>query len=346
MRFGKIANILRVSCQSFFYLFDMKVSIPVFKDSSCIGMVGCREMLCKAGIMHMQLHETQEPFFNVEFVYFNENPELTAGQYPLQCHRHISEVDATDLVIIPNLADDIPGQLPDLQPFVKWIQKIYDNGAEVASICTGAFVLAETGLLDDKDAATHWVAVDLFKLRYPKVRLHEHKVLVDNGRIYCSGGATSFANLIIYLIEKYCGNETASLASKMFLVDYHKDSQSSYAMFSTQKHHTDMVIRRIQNHIEEHPGENLSIDELAQISSLSRRNFIRRFKQATANTPREYVRRVKVEFAKKLLERQNLTFEEIAWRSGYEDVNSFRIVFKKYTGLNPTAYRQKYRFAM
>ncbi len=207
-------------------------------------------------------------------------------------------------------------------------------------------MLAETGLLNGKSCATHWTAHDIFRKRYPKVELVPEKIIVEDNGIYSSGGAYSFLNFILYLIEKYYGRENAIWCSKVSEIEFDRIEQGHFMIFSGQKDHNDEPIKEAQEYIEEHFAEKISIEHLAERSAISKRNFLRRFKRATANTPLEYIQRVKIEAAKKILESTTSTINEVMYDVGYNDTKSFRNTFKKHTGLSPIEYRKKYNREM
>jgi transcriptional regulator GlxA family with amidase domain len=317
----------------------MDVCVLIFKGCTSLSAIGPMELLWTAGRMM-----GPEPFFNVKLVSAATNPLMSPNGLPIHCHATIKEVTKADLVIIPAFDGDILAQLGANGAAAPWVRAMYDGGADVASICTGAFVLAEAGLLDGKTATTHWIAQDLFRSRYPRVRILSEQIVVDHGRVCTSGGATSFLTLTAYLVEKYCGAEAARQMSKVFLIDMNKGPQTAYAIFSTQKNHTDREILEAQEMVEHQGSRELSVVELASRVNMSTRNFIRRFKAATGNTPIEYMQRVRVEAAKHALESGSEPVDSVATRSGYEDVGSFRSVFKRVTGVSPTEYRKRYRF--
>ena len=207
-------------------------------------------------------------------------------------------------------------------------------------------MLAETGLLNGKSCATHWTIHDAFRQRYPKVNLIPEKIITEDNGIYSSGGAYSFLNFVLYLIEKYYGREIAILCSKISEIEFDRIDQSHFMIFSGQKEHGDEPIKQAQLYIEQHFDQKLNIDELAEKFAISSRNFLRRFKKATANTPLEYIRRVKIEAAKKKLESSTLHIQEVMFDVGYNDEKAFRNTFRKYTGLSPLAYRSKYNREM
>jgi transcriptional regulator GlxA family with amidase domain len=225
---------------------------------------------------------------------------------------------------------------------IDWIKKQYKDGAEVASICTGAFMLASTGLLDGKSCSTHWSVADNFRSMFPNVDLQPDKLITDENGIYTNGGAYSFLNLMIYLVEKYYDRQTAIYCSKVFQIEMDRESQSAFIIFKGQKKHADEIVKEAQDYIESNVREKISVKQLASRFAVSRRQFDRRFIRATGNTPFEYLQRVKVETAKKLLEVGWKTVSEVMYEVGYSDASAFRRVFKKITSLSPIEYRNRY----
>ena len=322
----------------------MKVSILVFKGCTPLSSVGPMDILWTAARMNGDGPPSADPFFDVSLVSAGPNPLPAPSGLPFHCHATLEEVRSTDLVIVPAFDGDVMSQLEHNRAAVPWVRAMHDQGADVASICTGAFVLAEAGLLDGKTATTHWAAQDAFRRRYPRVRVLPEQIVVDHGRICTSGGATSFLTLTAYLVEKYRGPEAARLVAKIFLIDINKGPQTAYAIFHTQKNHEDRPILEAQEMIEHKGSREMSVADLALRVNMSTRNFIRRFKAATGNTPIEYIQRVRIESAKHVLESGTEPVDSVASRIGYDDVGSFRAVFKRVTGVSPTEYRKRYRF--
>jgi transcriptional regulator GlxA family with amidase domain len=207
---------------------------------------------------------------------------------------------------------------------------------------TYTFLLASTGLLKGKQCSTHWRAINDFRKLFPDVNLVVDKILTDENGIYSSGGAYSSTNLIVYLVEKYAGRVVAIYCSKLFQVDIDRNRQSPFIMFNGQKDHEDKQIRKAQEFIEDNYQDKITVNQLAAICALSRRNLERRFKKATANTVVEYIQRVKIEAAKQSLESSRENVNEVMYNVGYSDPKSFRVTFKKITGLSPIQYRNKY----
>lgn len=272
--------------------------------------------------------------------------EYHDGLFSVKPHTHISAIAKTHLIIIPSLNHHYQKTLKKNARLVNWIEQQYIKGAEVASICTGAFLLASTGLLDGKTCSTNWAVADSFKKMFPAVNLQVDKLITDEQGIYTNGGAYSFLNLIIYLVEKYNGRQTAIYCSKVFQVEMDKQSQSPFIIFKGQKSHGDEIIEQAQAYIESHWDEKISMEYLSAKYAVGRRNFDRRFNKATGNTPVEYMQRVKIEAAKKSFETTRKTVNEVMYDVGYSDAKAFREVFRKITGLSPLEYRSRYNIDM
>lgn len=254
----------------------------------------------------------------------------------------LATIRKSDLLIIPSIFEDYAQAIAKNKRLIDWIAAQYKGGAEVASMCSGAFLLAATGLLEGKSCSTHWNAAEQFRQMFPGVRMVEDKVITDEHGIYTNGGGYSFLNLVLYLVEKLFDRATAVFCSKIFQIDIERTTQSPFTIFHIQKGHGDEVISKAQAYIEAHLDAKISFEKLAAELAVSRRNFDRRFIKATGNTPVEYLQRVKVEAAKKDLERGRKSIFEVMSDVGYTDDKAFREVFKKITGLSPFDYRNKY----
>jgi len=317
------------------------ISILIPKGhTSVVNIGGTHQML---SWVNTYLEQTgRDPIFRIELAGLERQTEQTHGMFAINPDVHISEVKKTDLIIIPAIHDDFEKGLKNNAEFIPWIVQQYKEGAEVVSLCVASFFLAETGLLDGKSCSTHWQYANEFRERFPKAILKDDKILTEADGIYTSGGAYSFTNLIIYLIEKYAGRDVAVLAAKGFMVDIDRHSQSPFIIFSGQKAHKDTAVLQAQEHIENHYSDKITVDELCDQLAISRRTFERRFKKATANTVVEYHQRVKVEAAKKELEKGRKTVSEVMYEVGYSDPKAFRDVFRKITNLSPVEYLGKY----
>lgn len=284
----------------------------------------------------------KKPLFNVQLVAEKKVVKLNGGLYSVHPDRQLKDVRKTDLVLIPALFGDMQTAIALNKKSIPWISEQYAKGAEIASLCVGAFLLASTGLLDGKKCSTHWGFTNEFRELFPDVEVVDGSIITEEHRIYSSGGANSYWALLLYLVEKYADRETAILASKYFAVDIDRDSQSTFAMFKGQKNHPDEAILKTQEFIEKNIHEKISVDDLAEMAGAGRRTFERRFKQATNNTVLEYIQRVKIEAAKRSLESSRKNINEVMYDVGYTDTKAFRTIFKKITGLTPVEYRNKY----
>lgn len=255
----------------------------------------------------------------------------------------ITKSDTYDLVIIPAMfSNKIEEVVQKEARIIEWLKQQYKRNTELASICVGSFLLAATGLLDGKKATTNWMFADLFRKKYPQVLLEDDKIIVDQGKIYTCGGAFSFTTFIIYLIEKFCGHEVAITASKILMINMHQQPQTSFSIFQFQKDHADDEIIKVQQYMEKNYDKTITMTEMAGISNMSSRNLIRRFEQATSNTPLEYLQRFRIENAKKMFENKNYGIEQVAMKCGYEDMSFFRKIFKRHVGMTPREYKNKY----
>lgn len=280
--------------------------------------------------------------FEVEYVGLQKNVKANDGEYTVKVDRLLEDVKKTDLIFIPALYGDMKKAVSSNAKAIPWLQLMHKKGAEVASLCIGAFLLGATGLADGKKCSTHWAYCNEFKETFPNVEVVDGAIVTEQGRIYSSGGANSLWNLLLYLLEKYADRDTAILVSKYFAIDIDRSSQAAFAMFTGQKHHDDKEILQAQEYIEKNIHEKISIDELAKISAIGRRTFERRFKDATNHSVLEYIQRIKIEAAKRQFENSRKNVSDVMYEVGYTDTKAFRDLFKKITGLTPIEYRNKY----
>ena len=316
------------------------VSILVPKRAILGSVEGPRQVMTEANKVLAGMGKPA--MYKVQLVGLSKEVSAAGGKYTVNTDIQINELHHTDLIIIPALDGDMVEILDENKDFVPWIIERYKAGTEVASLCVGAFLLASTGLLDGRNCATHWMFAHHFRKMFPEVNLVEDKIITDERGIYSSGGAFSYLNLILYLIEKHVGRDVAIFMSKAFQIDYERNSQSPFMIFKGQKDHEDEPIKKAQEFIENNFQNKFTVNQLATMCALSRRNLERRFKKATSNTVLEYAQRVKIEAAKKSLEKGRKSINEVMYDVGYSDTKAFREVFKKITGLAPVEYRNKY----
>lgn len=284
----------------------------------------------------------RKSLFEIELAGISREVKFYDELFSVKPQIDISSISKTDLIIIPSLNHNYHKAVKGNQELIDWIRKQYKEGAEVASICTGAFLLASSGLLDGKSCSTHWSVAENFRSMFPEVDLQTDKLITDEAGIYTNGGAYSFLNLIIHLVEKYYNRQTAIYCSKVFQIEMDRQNQSAFIIFKGQKMHEDEIVKEAQNYIESNVREKISVKQLASMFAVSRRQFDRRFIEATGNTPFEYLQRVKVEVAKKLLEVGRKTVSEVMYEVGYSDSSAFRRIFKEVTSLSPVEYRNRY----
>lgn len=307
---------------------------------SVVNVAGTHQML--SWVNEFYKETGREPLFEIQLVGLDTEADANGGLFATKPETSLAEVKRTHLIIIPAVHDDFETVLERNKKFMPWIVGHYNEGAEVVSLCVSSFFLAATGLLDGKPCSTHWQFANIFKKHFPKAILTDERIVTDADGIYTSGGAYAFTNLVIYLIEKYAGRETAVVAAKGFMIDIERSSQSPFMVFSGQKNHRDAIVLKAQDYIEKNYQDKISVNDLCEDMALSRRTFERRFKNATSNTVLEYLQRVKMEAAKKELEKGRKTVNEVMYEVGYNDAKAFRDVFRKVTSMSPLQYQKKY----
>jgi transcriptional regulator GlxA family with amidase domain len=268
--------------------------------------------------------------------------EITAfNGMPIRAGAFFSDTMVYDIVVVPVIFGDLELLLADRET-IGWLTRQGQHGACLCSVCAGAFFLAETGLLKGRKATIHWNLADSFAKRFPDILLKREKMLVDEGDCITAGGVSAYLDLSLYLIARFGSPELAASLSKILLIDPARRLQSPYQTSSFNKNHGDMEVLSIQERLEENLDETITIRNLAQRARLGERTFMRRFKKATGDTPLEYLQHLRIEVARKLLETTSETIEGITRKTGYEDISSFRKLFKRHTGLSPSVYRKKF----
>ncbi|MBV1871560.1 MAG: helix-turn-helix domain-containing protein [Gammaproteobacteria bacterium] len=319
--------------------------IVLFAPDNCMPstLTGPMDVFTSAGVSWNFINaQAPLPCFEVETVTTHGNK--------IRCHNGIEfpvknnwrDIKEADLIFIPSFA--ILGAGPTLpQDLVDWFQDMAAKGCIIASVCTGTFFLAGTGLLNHKRATTHWAFQDLLKKQYPDIEVVEDHILVDDNNIVTAGGGSAWHDLVLFLIERFSGLEAANHVAKMFLLDRHENPQSSYATSLPPSHHNDKAILDAQKWMAEHFKSTGAINQAIQHSGLAERTFYRRFKHALGFTPTRYLQLIRIEKSKVLLEDTSNAIEDIAFQIGYENVGSFRRLFKQEVKLVPAEYRKKFR---
>ncbi|MGE0734323.1 MAG: GlxA family transcriptional regulator [Alphaproteobacteria bacterium] len=321
------------------------IAIPLFRSNTAIGIVGPMDVFTQiCGVLPMlELAPAHYRPIEIRLVGLNRGSVRYDNGVLLEPHDTVTDSPIPDIVLAPPIDHDVGRSIQENYAFIPWLQRCGSAGSILTSPCTGSFMLAEAGLLDGRAATTHWFLTDEFHRRYPAVRLKGDRILVEDGSVITAGGATSFLNLCLYIVEKQYGPEAAVAASKVMLVDIDKTSQLPYSFFRAAPQQHDDKIARVQEFLGRSYGRTVTLNEMAELAGMSARNFLRRFKQTTGISPNGYLQKVRIESAKHMLEQSRLSVDEIRHKVGYEDARSFRRLFKRHTGLTPTDFRAKFK---
>jgi transcriptional regulator GlxA family with amidase domain len=319
------------------------VAIPALDGTASIGTAGLMDALNKAdGSWALGGGAEAGRLFDVRLVGLSARPVVCRDGVRLHAGALARNLPTPDLVVVPGLDDDLAASFELNRRWVPWISGWHRAGARIASSCTGAFLVAEAGVLRGRAATTHWLFADEFRRRYPSIEIAFDQMVIDHGDVITSGGATSFLNLVLYLLERFGGRERANLAAKVLLIDGHRQSQLPYVAALPGRFHDDLLVHAIQQHIDGHLEESLQVGRLASQFGLSSRTLTRRFASATGDGPQAYLRHARVQHGQRLLETTSEPIDEIRRDAGYHDPAAFRRVFKQTTGLSPSEYRRAY----
>lgn len=324
------------------------VSLVALPDAVVSTLFGVYDVLNSLAVMDVLQRRTgvHSPF-RAEIVGEATGLVDLASRIPVNVQRGIDAVDTTDIVIVPSILLPPEGWRQGRYPrLVDWLGRMHELGAVVCSACSGIFLLAETGLFDGKDATVHFGYAREFSSAYPEVAIHPERTLVISGRreeLVSSGASTSWHDLVLYLIARYAGATTAQEVARMFALQWHQDGLTPYMIFEGRTDHGDAEIESAQQWLRDHFSVANPVDEMIRRSRVAERTFKRRFVAATGLTPIAYVQRLRIEDAKRRLERTDASVDEISWRVGYEDPAFFRRLFRRTTGITPAAYRKRFR---
>jgi len=315
----------------------MKCVLLILDNSPITAITGPMEILSLANSL-------VKPEQRLQLTLVSPNGESVSclGGLKLSVHGRLDEQEQVDLVLIGAIGHPAMRPTKFDADVINWLQERHAEGSKIASICTGAFVLAATGLLNGKQATTHWQCASLFRQTFPEVLLRSEEMITQQGNLYCSAGASAYQDMSLYLIREFFGEPIAKQCAKAILIDSDRHSQSQYASFLPSRQHNDEAMHLIQDLLRSHYLDDFSMVDLAARVHLSERQFKRRFKQATAESPLAYIQALRIEAAKQGLENSKKTIEVISREAGYEDVRFFRQLFKRFTGLAPSDYRMKF----
>lgn len=322
------------------------VSLVALPDAAISTLAGIYDLMSGAAMMGVASAETKPPF-RVEIVGETVGPLLLASGVPITVQRAVGTIDRTDIVIVPSVLLKKSGWEKGRYPqLVNWLERMHAGGAILCSACSGLFLLAETGLFDGKDSTVFFGYARIFAAQYPAVAIHPERVLVISGlreELVSSGASTSWHDLVLYLIARFAGATTAQEVARLFALQWHQDGLAPYIVFEGRSGHGDGEIQGAQTWLESHFSVASPVEEMIKRSKLAERTFKRRFAAATGLTPIAYVQRLRIEDAKRRLERTDTSVDDISWRVGYEDAAFFRRLFKRTTGMAPGAYRKRFR---
>jgi len=319
------------------------VSIVVFPECDPSIIYGVYDTLWAAG--RFMDGRPSDPLFEPRIVGADHAALQLVTGVSIIPQDSIADVGQTDIVFVPNVIVETPAALRALdRKLLDWIKTMNAQGSQIYAACGGSMVLAEAGLLDGREATTHWTYAPLFRQQFPNVTLHVDRLLVQTGHghnVACSGGASSWQDLVLLMVAKHGGTAEAIRLSKMFLYQWHRDGQLPYASMLQNAHHGDAIIERCQQWIAQNYDKPDIVARLVEESSLPKRTFDRRFKAATGYSPLAYIQALRIEEAKQILETSDMAVEAVGREVGYEDAASFRRLFRRYAGLGPGEYRRK-----
>jgi len=254
----------------------------------------------------------------------------------------LKDVRKTDLIFIPSTGLGIDDVVERNAPVVPWLHRWHKRGAAIASVCSGVGLVAAAGLLDGRRATTHWTLAERFREMYPKVRWMPELMVTEDRDLYCGGGVNASLDLSLYLVQRFCGHDVAMQSAKAMLIEMPRAWQAGFAIVPLKTEHSDDSISEAQEWLHQNFHHTFPLEAPAERVGMSLRNFVRRFKQATGDSPLIYLQKLRVAAAKRLLESDHRTMQEISDAVGYQDVAFFRKIFERHTGVSPSAYRRRF----
>jgi transcriptional regulator GlxA family with amidase domain len=321
----------------------LDVTVVVLEDGYSSTAIAPIEIFHSAGVVWNWLHgEVVRPRFRVRTASIDGRKVSAAGSLGLIPDCAINDVKQTDIIIVSAPGWEVLDDIAKNTPLIPWLRKWHARGAYIAGTCSGVAFLAESGILDGRQATTHWGVADIYRERYPKVRWRTEQFVTEDGRLFCSGGVYASIDLSLYLVEKFCGHEVALQVAKSLLLSMPRGRQSGYSVVQLSRPHSDDKIRQTEEYLQQHFDSDISIDSLAQQVGMGPRNFIRRFKAATGRVPGAYIQTLRVSAAKELLEHGSSSIQTVSSKIGYEDIGFFRNLFKRHTGMTPGEYRDRF----
>jgi transcriptional regulator GlxA family with amidase domain len=319
------------------------VTVLLLDQAFSSTAVGPMEVFRHAGSLWNRLTgKPEEPRFQVRTASADGRPVLCDGPIHIQPMTAIQNIRQTDLIFIPTTGLSIDDVVERNAPVVPWLKRWQKRGVAIASVCSGVGLVAATGMLDGKRATTHWALAERFREKYPKVKWIPELMVTEDGNFYCGGGVHAALDLSLYLVEKFCGHDIAMESAKALLIETPRAWQAGFAVVPLKTEHNDDAISVAQDWLHQNFHRPFPLEAPAHRVGMSLRNFVRRFKQATGDSPLTYLQKLRIAAAKRLLESNHRTMQEISDAVGYQDVAFFRSLFQRHTGVSPSAYRERF----
>jgi transcriptional regulator GlxA family with amidase domain len=320
-----------------------EVTVVLLDQTFSSTAIGPMEVFRHAGsLWNLLTGAPQQPRFRVTTASADGKPVFCDGGIKIQPNAALKDIRKTDLIFIPTTGLVLENVAEHNAPVVPWLRRWHKRGAAIASVCSGVGLMAATGMLDGKRATTHWALADLFRKMYPRVNWMPELMVTEDHGFYCGGGVHAALDLSLYLVERFCGHEVAMQTAKALLIETPRAWQSGFGIVPLKTDHTDASISSAQEWLHKNFHQNFPLDAPAKRVGMSLRNFVRRFKAATGDSPLIYLQKLRIAAAKRMLEGNHRSMQEISDAVGYQDVAFFRALFQRHTGVSPSAYRERF----
>jgi transcriptional regulator GlxA family with amidase domain len=321
----------------------IEVTVLVLDTTFSSTAIGPMEVFRHAGALWNVLTGAPPvPRFHVTTASVGGRAVRCDGPIHIQPAAALTAIRKTELIFIPSTGPNVEDMVQRNAPVVPWLQRWHKRGAAIASVCSGVGLLAATGLLDGKRATTHWALAERLREKYPKVLWMPELMVTEDRGFYCGGGVNASLDLALYLVERFCGHDIAMQTAKALLIETPRAWQAGFAIVPLKTEHSDETILSAQEWMHQNFQQTFPLEAPARRVGMSLRNFVRRFKQATGDSPLIYLQKLRIAAAKRLLESNHRTMQEIGDTVGYQDVAFFRMLFERHTGVSPSAYRRRF----
>lgn len=321
----------------------IEVTVLFLDETFSSTATGPMEVFCHAGnLWNILTGSKPTPYFRVTTASSDGRAVRCDGSIRIQPDAALSDIRKTDLIFVPTTGLDVENVVDRNASVVPWLRRWRKQGAAIASVCSGVGLVAASGLLEGKRATTHWALAERFREMYPKVKWMPELMITEDRGLYCGGGVHAALDLSLYLVEKFCGHEVAMQSAKAMLIETPRAWQAGFAIVPLKTEHSDDGISSAQEWMHQNFHKTFALETPARGVGMSLRNFVRRFKRATGDSPLMYLQKLRVAAAKRLLEGGHRSVQEISSAVGYQDVAFFRGLFQRHTGVSPSGYREKF----